>query len=86
MTFIDSIGYIAAALTSLSFIPQALKALKSGKTEGLSLGMYSLFTLGVGLWIIYGFIIGSWPIIAANIVTFLLAALILSLVFKNHRL
>jgi MtN3 and saliva related transmembrane protein len=72
-------GYAAAALTSFSFVPQAFMTIKSRDTRGISRGMYIIFTTGVGLWLVYGLLIGSWPMICANVVTFILAATILAL-------
>jgi MtN3 and saliva related transmembrane protein len=80
----DLIGYLAATLTTVSFLPQAILTLKTRDTDSLSLGMYSLFTGGVLLWLVYGIYLSNPAIIAANAVTFLLAALILS--FKIHNL
>jgi len=77
MTYFDSIGFIAAILTTFSFMPQAYKVYKTQKTTDLSLGMFSLFTLGVLLWTIYGILLAAFPIILANIVTFILAFYIL---------
>jgi MtN3 and saliva related transmembrane protein len=79
----DLIGYIAASLTTLAFAPQALKSWRSRDLSGISLGMYSLFTLGVGLWFIYGLLIDSWPIILANVITLCLSGLVLVLKFQN---
>jgi MtN3 and saliva related transmembrane protein len=79
----DLIGYIAASLTTLAFAPQALKSWRSRDLSGISLGMYSLFTLGVGLWFIYGLLIDSWPIILANAITLCLSGLVLVLKFQN---
>jgi len=84
----EIIGYIAATLTTSSFLPQAIMTIKTGDTESLSLGMYSTFTLGVLLWLIYGLYLSDKAIIAANAITFLLAASILSFkvyntIFKN---
>ncbi len=73
----DFIGLIAACLTTISFLPQAVLVLRTGQTEGISLAMYSLFTMGVAAWLIYGIMIASLPIIVANIVTLALASLIL---------
>ncbi|MGH1421974.1 MAG: SemiSWEET transporter [Hyphomonas sp.] len=73
----DFIGLIAACLTTISFLPQAVLVLRTGQTEGISLAMYSLFTIGVAAWLIYGIMIASLPIIVANIVTLALASLIL---------
>jgi MtN3 and saliva related transmembrane protein len=71
------LGYLAAALTTLSFVPQAVLTLRTRQVEGISLGMYSLFTLGVALWLAYGWRLGEWPIVVANAVTLLLAGTIL---------
>lgn len=78
----DWIGYVAALLTTASFLPQAILTLKTRDTASLSLGMYSLFTSGVLLWLIYGIYLSNLAIIVANSVTLLLAAVILS--FKIH--
>lgn len=79
----DLIGTIAATLTTLSFLPQAILVLRTQETRGISLGMYSAFTLGVALWILYGIQLGAIPIIIANSVTFCLALSILVIVVKN---
>ncbi|MEE9355473.1 MAG: SemiSWEET transporter [Methylococcaceae bacterium] len=73
----DIIGYIAATLTTASFLPQAILTLKTKETESLSLCMYSLFTLGVFLWLIYGLHKADGAIIYANLVTFVLSSSIL---------
>jgi MtN3 and saliva related transmembrane protein len=72
-------GYAAAALTSGSFIPQAIMTIRTRDTRGISRGMYALFTIGVSLWLVYGIAIHSWPMIIANTVTLTLAATILVL-------
>lgn len=77
MQAIDLIGYIAAALTTLSFVPQAWHTFTTRDVRGISLGMYSAFTLGVALWLVYGLLLGAWPIVVANAVTLALAAGIL---------
>ena len=77
MNWIDSIGSVAAALTTLSFVPQALKTFKTRDVSGISLGMYTAFTLGVALWLVYGVLMGAWPVIIANAVTLVLALAIL---------
>ena len=73
------VGYAAAMLTTLSFIPQAVKTIRSKDTRGISLGMYLLFTVGVALWLAYGFVLMSWPMILSNIVTLGLSITILAL-------
>ncbi len=86
MTFFspEIIGYTAAALTTASFLPQALMTLKTRNTDSLSLGMYSAFTLGVLLWMIYGIKINDIAIIIANAITFLLSGAILIIKLINE--
>ena len=71
------IGGIAATLTTCSFIPQVWRVWQTRHTKDISLLMYTLFTLGVALWLAYGILLGSWPIIVANGVTLLLAGTVL---------
>lgn len=87
MTLTNSIGYVAATLTTASFIPQAWLTFRSRDVSGISLGMYSLFTLGIALWLGYGLMLGAWPIVIANTITFLLAAtiLVMKLVMQGKR-
>ena len=59
------IGYVAAAITTLSFFPQAIKTLRSRDTRGISLRMYLLFTIGVALWAIYGLQVNDGPVLFA---------------------
>ena len=73
----EIIGYVAAVLTTGSFVPQVLKVARERQTKGISLGMYVLFTLGVALWLVYGLLIGSAPVAAANAVALLLAGAVL---------
>lgn len=75
----DWMGYVAATLTTLSFVPQALQIIRSKDTRGISLPMYAAFTLGIAFWIAYGVFLHSWPMIASNLVTLALAATILAL-------
>jgi MtN3 and saliva related transmembrane protein len=72
-------GYLAAFLTTASFVPQAWKSWRTRDLTGISLPMYAMFTLGVALWLVYGVIINSLPVIIANAITLALAALILGL-------
>lgn len=73
------LGYIAAVLTTLSFVPQAIKTIRSRDTSGISISMYVMFTVGIGFWLAYGIALGSWPMIGCNLVTLLLAGTILGL-------
>ena len=75
--WIDLLGYSAACLTTLSFIPQAWHTFKTKDVSGISAGMYSVFTLGLALWLGYGLVLRAWPIVAANAVTLALALAIL---------
>jgi MtN3 and saliva related transmembrane protein len=76
------LGLLAGTLTTLSFIPQLLKAWKSRSTHDISIGMFSLLAVGVALWILYGVVTGDIPVIVANCVTLLLVGLILVLKLK----
>ena len=80
---IEIIGYCAAFLTTIAFLPQAIRSWRTKDLSGISLGMYSLFTVGVGLWLIYGLIIEKWPLIMANALTFALALSILLLKLRH---
>ena len=75
----DVIGYLAASLTTLAFVPQVAKSYRTRDVSGISLLMYLAFTLGVALWLAYGLMMRAWPIVIANGVTLLLAAGILRL-------
>lgn len=78
----EAIGYLAATLTTAAFIPQAWLTWKTQRADGVSLGMYSIFTLGVALWLVYGLVIGAWPIVIANAITLALALFILVMKFR----
>ena len=71
------LGFTAAALTTSSFFPQALKTLRTNETAGISLRMYLLFTSGVSAWAVYGFWVQDWPVFWVNVVTLLPAAAVL---------
>ncbi len=80
---VEIIGYCAAFLTTVAFLPQAIQSWRTRDLSGISLGMYSLFTFGVGLWLVYGLIIEKWPLILANALTFALALSILLLKLRH---
>jgi len=73
----DIFGSIAATLTTTAFIPQAWQVWRTRHTADISLIMYSMFTTGVALWLIYGLMLAAWPIIIANSITLLLAGSVL---------
>jgi len=75
----EILGYIAAFLTTAAFLPQTIKTIKSRDTTSISLAMYVMFTTGIVLWLAYGILIESMPMIIANIITFVLSATILLL-------
>jgi MtN3 and saliva related transmembrane protein len=79
MQFEDLIGYVAAFLTTCSFVPQVWKTFRTHDVSGISLGMYSVFATGVALWLLYGVLTQDWPIVAANAVTLALACLVLGM-------
>lgn len=80
--FFNILGYIAAILTTISFVPQALLIIKTKNTQGISLTMYSLFTTGVACWLIYGLYFGMIPVVIANLITLVLALIILTFKIK----
>lgn len=84
MNTTEMIGYFSAFLTTFAFVPQAYHSWKTRDLSGVSLPMYSLFTVGVLGWIVYGLKIGSLPVILANIVTLLLACIVLWLKLKHR--
>ncbi len=71
------IGLAAAILTTLSFLPQVIRVVKTKSTKDISLAMFIIFCIGIFLWLIYGIIIKDTPIIIANAATFILAGIIL---------
>lgn len=75
----DAIGYLAATLTTVAFIPQAWLTWKTRRADGISRSMYMVFLLGVALWLVYGLAIGAWPIVVANASTLALARFILEM-------
>jgi len=79
------IGLAAATLTTISFLPQAIKTIKTKETKGISIGMYSIFTTGILLWLIYGITVKDLPLIIANAITLIFTTTILLLVLKNKK-
>ena len=77
MSTIDWLGGIAASLTTISFIPQVYQVWRTRHTKDISLGMYAIFTCGVAMWLVYGILLGAWPIIVANTLTVCLAGTVL---------
>lgn len=77
---IQTLGLIAGACTTIAFLPQVIKTWKSRSAKDLSLSMFSIFSIGVALWLVYGILVQDVPVIAANVITLMLAATLL--VFK----
>ncbi|WP_210543549.1 SemiSWEET transporter [Rhodoferax sp. PAMC 29310] len=79
MPLLDLFGYFAAVLTTVSFIPQVWHTFRTRDVRGISLSMYSVFTLGVACWLGYGLMLRAWPIVVANVITLILASTILGM-------
>ena len=79
LSMTDLIGYLAACLTTCSFVPQAWLTFRTKDVSGISLGMYSVFTLGISLWLAYGLMLNAWPIVIANVITLALSVSILAM-------
>jgi MtN3 and saliva related transmembrane protein len=79
MAMIETIGFMAGALTTTSFLPQVIKSFKLKETKDISLTMYIAIGVGILLWLVYGLYLGALPIILANLVSFVLVLIILIL-------
>src|SRR5687768_3192060 len=77
MNIVQLLGLAAGSLTTVAFLPQVIKTWRTRSAKDLSLGMFSLFCLGVVLWLAYGLIVNDIPVIAANLLTLLLASTLL---------
>ena len=77
---------VAGACTTIAFVPQVIKTYRSRSARDLSLGMFSIFTLGVTLWLVYGVVQHELPIILANAATLVMAAtlLVFKLMWRNR--
>ena len=80
---VELIGFAAAFLTTIAFIPQVIQVWKSKPVEGLSLTTYIIFVIGVFLWFLYGLKIGSLSMIIANSITVILALIIIYHIIKE---
>ncbi len=80
---ITTLGFIAAFFTTLSFLPQAIKVIKTKNTSGLSFTMYLIFIIGVSLWLAYGIITKIWSMILANGITLIFALVILKYIIDD---
>ncbi|MCL5017509.1 MAG: SemiSWEET transporter [Patescibacteria group bacterium] len=82
MNSIKILGLVAATLTTISFLPQVVQSWKTKDVKGISLPMYTIFTFGVFLWLMYGLFVKDLPVILANSFIFIFASLILILKIK----
>jgi MtN3 and saliva related transmembrane protein len=82
---IDWVGYLAAFLTTCSFVPQVWHTFRTRDVGGISLGMYTVFAIGVALWLAYGVLLQAWPIVLANAVTLSLALVIVTMKLRFGR-
>jgi MtN3 and saliva related transmembrane protein len=82
MDWVTLLGLVAATCTTIAFLPQVIKTVRTKHTEDISLLMYCILTFGLVLWLIYGLLIGNLPIIAANSVILAFALVILILKIK----
>jgi MtN3 and saliva related transmembrane protein len=71
------LGYFAASLTTISFLPQVIQVYRTKNTDAISFWMYLIFSVGVFFWFIYGVMIQAWPVVIANAITLLLSLSIL---------
>lgn len=85
MTLADVVGSLAACLTTAAFLPQAWHTFRTRDVSGISLLMYSVFTAGVALWLVYGVLMKAWPIVVANAITLALAGGILGMKLRYHK-
>jgi MtN3 and saliva related transmembrane protein len=81
---IDVVGAFAAMLTTSAFFPQAIKTIRTRDTAGLSLTMYALLIIGVSLWLVYGLVLGSWPLILANGIVLVPQSLVMTMLLKRQ--
>jgi MtN3 and saliva related transmembrane protein len=78
-TWVEYIGSLAAACTTLCWVPQAVKIIREKQTQGISLVTQSVFTVGLALWLAYGLLLTNWPLMLANAVTLVFSLVILAL-------
>lgn len=81
----EMVGYISGTCTTLAFLPQAIKSIRTKNVSGLSLYMYIIYCLGLVFWILYGVYLNSFQIILFNIITLVFNGIILYMIIKNKR-
>ena len=85
MNLTSALGYIAATLTTVAYVPQLWTMLRTRNAAGVSAGMFSVMTAGVLLWLMYGLVIGDRPLVIANSISFMFSLTILVLKLKGSR-
>jgi MtN3 and saliva related transmembrane protein len=83
MNNFEYIGFIAGFCTTIAFIPQAIKIIKTKSTKDISLPMYIIYSIGLIMWLTYGYLNNSYSLIAANIITLVLSTFILTIKLKE---
>lgn len=84
MDYIKIVGFIAAALTTFAFFPQAIKVIRTRDTKSISVVMYFVVTAGLILWLVYGILLRDLPLILANFITLIPAITILVMKIKEN--
>lgn len=84
MEYIDILGFTAGTLTSASFLPQLIRAVKTKSLDDVSLGMLMILASGIFLWLVYGMLIGAFPVIISNFVSFILviSIIVLKMIYR----
>lgn len=80
---IEALGFLAATCTTLCWVPQAVRTIRTRDTRAISLWAQGFFAFGILLWLAYGLLIMSWPLIFANLVSFVLVAVILVMKLRH---
>ncbi len=83
MNYVNILGFIAGTLTTIAFVPQVIKIWKTKSTKDISLGMFVILCTGISLWVVYGILVKSLPVVVANATTLVFALLILVLKIKR---
>jgi MtN3 and saliva related transmembrane protein len=80
---IETIGYIAACCTTLCWLPQAIRTIRTKDTKAISLLTQGVFAVGIALWLVYGIALDSWPVILSNIVTLPLVLIVVAMKLRH---
>jgi MtN3 and saliva related transmembrane protein len=83
--WIDLVGTLAAILTTIAYFPQAAKTIRTRDTSGLSIPAYALLICGVTMWMVYGIVLGSWPLILANAIVLVPQSVVMAILLRQQR-